>query len=656
MRRLFLIICCLCLIELPLARSQEVRSAVFDTSLVAERIAAAKQLSSSQADSAILLLENTLTTSAEIHYLRGVIQSIQQLGRLYTDLGRYEECKERFLQQLAICGRPGPLISAVPVLLNGLGNLYKLEGNYEEAAKSYYRAIDVARQLQVHSSGSVYNNLAAVLHFLQQSNEALQALDQAEALAKLSGDYDLIASIHTNRGLVYKDRNMPDSSMHFFHKALELAREHNNETTVFTTLTNMAQTSLKKGAAQQALQYLLEGQQINASINPFYKLVALETIALSYEHLEQPDKALEFYHSGLETARMLNLNENVMSISEKLATLYFDRKEPSKAYALLKESLQLRDSFQNRQAMARISQLGFRYRMAEQEKELMHQQLLISEQQAFLKKKNLWLALSTGGALILGLLLILSYTWYRNKRRLQQKQIQLLEQEQTLMRRSQEIEKLKATMRGEERERQRLAQELHDGIGGMLTAIHMNLKALQAKGKDDPELNAITKMVSETSQEVRETAHNLMPGLLINHHLGEALHLYFDHLHSPGLSIHLQIHGPAEQVDHHLSLTVFRIIQELLQNIIKHSEASVAEVQLRIVEDRLILNVEDNGRGFDRKEIQTGIGLENVTSRIQAAGGYCSIESSPGMGTTIHIELSLKENTGILYEDTFSHS
>lgn len=234
-------------------------------------------------------------------------------------------------------------------------------------------------------------------------------------------------------------------------------------------------------------------------------------------------------------------------------------------------------------------------------------------------------------------------TWTRRsdkrKKHLHKKQLQVLQQEQ-------QIERLQAMMKGEEQERARLARELHDGVGGMLAAIQMNVSAVESA--ENPAatargLQGVMHLVENTAGEVRRTAHNLMPDILLKHNLPEALRIYCDRVNNGnGLQIDLQFHTPLEGLDKAFELPLYRIVQELIQNIVKHAQAGHAIIQFRMQEDILHVTVEDNGIGFDTSREQEGLGLNNIRSRVQLLQGVVTIDSAAGRGTTCYMEFDLK--------------
>jgi signal transduction histidine kinase len=634
--------------------------AQYDSVTIKAQIERAIELEQRNTDSAIAAFRGTLKNSEELPYANGVINSLKHLGVLYSNKGMYDECLETFTKTKDRSLRTKELSSVLPVAYNGMANIYKMKGDYEEAAKHYYQALLIADKLGIQTSGSIYNNMGSVQMFLKQYDKAYYYLDKAEALAKKTNNYDLLASIYTNRGVVYKDEKKYQESLKNLKEALRIARQQDLTDAEYNTLTNIGQVYLAQEDPGTALEYLLKTKDIKGDINPYYRAVTLETIGVAYSRSGN-DKAAEIYFlQGLDLSNKQQLQENKMSLNEKLAEIYAASGAFEKAYRYMATATRLKDSVKTQNTDQTISRLDIRYRTSEREKELARKQLKIAQQENFLKKKNFWLVMISVGGVLLGLLLVLLFRSNRHKQGLQKKQIQILQQQQQILKGGQQIGQLKAMMQGEEKERTRIARELHDGIGGMLTAINMNISALQKKHSHLPEikdLNEIMTMLQSTAIEVRKTAHNLMPDILLKYTLPEALHLYCEHIDTDNkLQINLQLYGPLEELDKFLALSLYRIIQELVQNIIKHSKATITEIQLRQDGEKLTITVEDNGIGFDKNVKTRGLGLQNVRSRIDALHGFISIESAPGMGTTVYIELDTEKMENHHHEDTHSYS
>lgn len=273
--------------------------------------------------------------------------------------------------------------------------------------------------------------------------------------------------------------------------------------------------------------------------------------------------------------------------------------------------------------------------LAEKKSELIRKDLLLQEQ-------NRWM-----GAIAAGVILILAVSflvWQKllQRQRLQQQLLQTLEVEKT-------IQVLEAMMQGEEKERMRLSKDLHDGVGGLLSAVKMHFWALKYERtflQQDQGFNHALRMLDDAIGEVRKTAHNLMPEILSRMGLAGALELFCHNVsHSRELQITFYTSGEMQRFRSNFELPVYRIVQELINNIIKHAHATEALVQLILHNELLTITVEDNGVGFeDIDPGGTGMGLKNLHTRIQSLNGHLTLTAIPGSGTTAYMEF----NTAIM--------
>jgi len=209
---------------------------------------------------------------------------------------------------------------------------------------------------------------------------------------------------------------------------------------------------------------------------------------------------------------------------------------------------------------------------------------------------------------------------------------------------------LSAMIEGQDNERKKMAREIHDGFGPLLSAIRLNLEALTVKYNDQfdnqsrEDITHIINALDETTKDIRALSHNLMPTVLIDFGLVPAVNNLCAKIRSSGKIDVEFITNLKRRIDPENELTIYRIVQELINNAIKHSEASRVNVQLMDHETIIILSVDDNGKGVNMKEIDVysgGIGLNNIQARVNANRGSFTIESTPGNGFTAHVEIPL---------------
>lgn len=208
----------------------------------------------------------------------------------------------------------------------------------------------------------------------------------------------------------------------------------------------------------------------------------------------------------------------------------------------------------------------------------------------------------------------------------------------------QEKERLKAFLDGEQKERSRIGRELHDGIGAMLFTISHQLKAYFNKNdhSDKEALNRLISLVNDTTVELKNTVHSLIPETIALKGLEESLAAYCSLIsREPRPIVQLNCYGDWSKVDVAVLHSLFRMAQELIRNIVVHSDAAYAAVTLSCFNDCIRLFAEDDGRGFDASHTRYGSGLHNLYARVSLLKGDINIESVPGKGTTCTIIINL---------------
>ena len=207
-----------------------------------------------------------------------------------------------------------------------------------------------------------------------------------------------------------------------------------------------------------------------------------------------------------------------------------------------------------------------------------------------------------------------------------------------------EMQLMQALMEGEEKERSRIARDLHDGVAGMIAAAKMQFTALSSSVAPVLESKAYIHgmdLLEHASVQVRRTSHNLMPEILLENGLGRALQRYCANISNDALQLSFLSVGVLQRQPAHFELALYRIAQELINNIVRHAGASQALVQLSQNGNVLALAVEDNGRGFATHALGGGTGLASITKRVEALNGQIEISSAMDKGTQVYIEFEL---------------
>ncbi|MFP7657279.1 sensor histidine kinase [Chryseobacterium proteolyticum] len=272
------------------------------------------------------------------------------------------------------------------------------------------------------------------------------------------------------------------------------------------------------------------------------------------------------------------------------------------------------------------------------------------------KKKQKELEVSKKNSYLWGLSLILLlfltlviflYILYRNNRKLSEQKEINLQQKINDIKQKEELSLTKAILDGEERERERIAKDLHDGLGGMLAGVKINFSTWSSNnlaGEKQQEFYRILGQLDNSVSELRHIARNLMPESLLNFGLETALRDLCDFYTRKNLIIDFQPLNINKKLSLSTQLSIYRIVQELLANAVKHSEATNILLQCSQAESAFFITIEDNGKGFQKDVVQPqSMGLRNIRNRINYLQGKMEI-STDHDGTSINIELNTHEN------------
>jgi signal transduction histidine kinase len=595
-------------------------------------------------DSSISVLRQMHTQSGDNAFYEGLFTSAFYLGILHTYKGEYDEARFWFYRSLFYSGKTIRAQGNTCRALNNIGNTYQFRGDYEQAVAYYFKAIELAETMPANDIYSanplirIYISAANALLQLNECTKALYYLDKAEATAERINSTANMAGVLVNKGIVYAKMKEPSKAWWYNHQALALAKYFKLAEIQSLALQNIADILKENNKPASAIPYLETALRIDGNINPYYRAGVLYSLGSVYQLMKNYARAEQYLLEAYQKAEQLNLQEYLLRIHKQLAALYAERDDYHQAYLHHSLAYTLNDCLLNKEKAQVISMLDIKYRTTEKDNELLQKQLRINEQTKWLAQKNVWIAATVAGIVLLAIGLAGLYHNNKQQRKLQEKQIQLLKSEQ-------EIAGLRAMMQGEETERSRIARELHDGLGGSLTAVKMTFRSVERNFPflGDTAFSDAMRMLQNMSEELRETAHNLMPENILHQQLPESVARYCEQIRNgEELSIEVQAFGNFDGLDDHLVLALYRMIQELIHNTVRHASATHAIVQISRHEHLLSVAVEDNGRGFDPETVPEGAGLKNLRSRVKSLNGRYSVESVPGSGTTVYLEFDLQ--------------
>lgn len=608
-----------------------------DNAVIQDWIAQGNKIIYHAPDSAMVIYKKAFNYSLLNGYYPGICKALLNIGSCYGVKNNYRQAIYIYQKALAYFAIPGYAYEKEFIDYNtNMGVAYFKLGKTDSALTYLLKGMDIAsRAKDTTHMIQLYANISGVslsnsLHkkAMQYAQKAIDLSAHKRDSAHLSQLYGIMSSASISLG-------QKKESLQYMYQALHTATEEHKQKSM---LSKMGEIYLSNSMPDSAIYYLNQWLSAAQKDNIPITLDVYSNLGIAHHMLKEDRKALAYMQQAMRTATITNKNDTAKTMN--LATTWYvmadilcNMGRYREALSYLFPYVDLRDSLLSAERNAAVDALDVKYRTAEKDREISAKLLLLAKEQQKVTQRNIWLGLTLAGSFIV---ITIGFIVYHNMRNKQQTQLRLLQQEK-------EINLLKASMKGEERERTRIAYELHDGIGGMLAAIKMNFGAVKQRYEHLyrlDEMSSLMSMLEDTTDELRKTAHNLMPGILVSHSLAEALQIWCSNINATGgLHISLRITEFDNTLPKDLELMLYRMIQELVQNIIKHASATKAEVDLAHRDGEIHIFVEDDGDGFTNAGHSEGFGLQNLRYRVQALQGEMYIDTAAGKGTAVSIRL-----------------
>lgn len=574
--------------------------------------------------------------SRKTGYLLGEIKFAANYTYVLNMQGHYDSSLQINQQSVALAKKSGSREYIFKALFN-LGTSYRMLENYEAALQSYLEAYPIVVSFKDDAlSGQALDILQSLYTELRQYQKGLQHGRQAVALLKNAGNPVLLAMALSNLGMNYGALRMYDSALISYQQAVKLSKEAGDLYIESAGYLNIADVYLKQQQFEKTGPYYTKALALSKNLESIAsQVIAYRGLGYFYLHRNENDKAKRYADSSLQLAIQLNSKAEKQKTYHLLSSLAMSEKKLRQAEAYSMQAGELADSLMNETIQRHTIEMDKKYQTELKDKQ-------IRLQQSDIRHSKTLNYLLIGSAITILLISALGYRNYRNRQQLQQQRIHELETEKQLA-------ATEAVLKGEDQERTRLAKDLHDGLGGMLSGIKYSLHSMKGNLIMTPEnaqaFERSIDMLDSSISEMRRVAHNMMPEVLVKFGLDAALRDFCNDINESGvLKVTYQSIGMENvQVENTKSVTIYRIVQELLSNTIKHAAASTALVQLSNDANQLCVTVEDDGKGFDPKALGSarGIGWSNIRNRVEFLKGRLDIASQPSKGTSVLIEVTI---------------
>lgn len=607
---------------------REIRAAEADTTKINLYITLHDELRLSDFNKAAKIARVSYKLSQQINWSKGIATTGRNFGIALNLLGKYDSA-ELVLNEAINSSKEVGDISNVGYCYMTLGNIQYDQTNYDEALKFYFKSLETYEPIENYVGMSSAMIWIGIIYQYAKS-DYVAAIDTYMDALKYSdlGNSTLNKSyIYSNLATIYYNEYEYDSALSYYQKSHEIKKRFNDQRGIGNDYNNIGNVWYELKKYDSALFNYEKSLSIRREMNDQTGVAsALINMGKVYADLELTTEAQQKLMEGYNVAKEVGYKEAWQQASLLLSMLFEKQNQFKNALTYHKEYKAISDSIFNLESDRSIAELKTQYETEKKEQQIELQEAQLAEQEATISRNRIALIAAITA---LALLIIIGALW---RNRIRKKQ-QLKLQKAKLQAREAEIN---ATISSQEKERARYARDLHDGFGQMISILNMNLKNLNSDTRPDERhkvFEASTQVIDDMYSELKNICFDLMPQTLIKHGLESALKEFSDRINQTGnISIELNIFGLEERLEEVQEISLYRISQEWINNIIKYSNADKVTLQITKDEAEITLLIEDNGTGFDKNLLVSGKGngWKNLNTRSNLIQGTLELETAPG--------------------------
>ncbi|RYY56535.1 MAG: tetratricopeptide repeat protein [Chitinophagaceae bacterium] len=583
--------------------------------------------------------------SRKIGYTEGELKYIANYTYILNTRGLFDSSLLLNLQAVDIARRSGDKVGLAKALVN-TGTSYRELSQYGNAVAYYEQGRSLLEELgnEVYLA-QAYDYLQLLYMKMHQFNKGAELGEKALVLFRRPGSNPLmLIPALNNIGMNYTGLKQYSKALERFRESLALSEQVGDHYMELTVLLNLSDLEIQQGRYPPARPYLEKALVLSREMEAYESelicVKGLSFIALSGGDIELSERLL---NEALDLSFKYNIRSQRTALYTHYSNIAYAKHDMRNGELYATMSSQMNDSLMNEGIARTTVELEQKYAAERKQNQIIRLESEKKEQQFTIARKNTLNAVLIAGAVVLVVLMALLYRNYRQKQKIQVQRIIELEAEKQLA-------ATEAVLKGEELERTRLARDLHDGLGGMLSGIKYSLNNMKGNLIMTPEnaqaFERSVDMLDSSIKEMRRVAHNMMPEALVKFGLDEALKDFCNDINQSGaLKVNYQSIGLAgREIEQTMSITIYRIVQELINNTMKHAAATNAIVQVTMSGGQLSVTVEDDGKGFDTTILSgvKGIGWSNIQNRVEFLKGRMDVNSAEGKGTSVLIEIGLQ--------------
>ncbi|HRW68350.1 tetratricopeptide repeat protein [Lentimicrobium sp.] len=590
---------------------------------------------------ALNLSREAVRLSTEIGFDRGLAVACNILGVAFDIISEFDSALYYYEKAAHLSRKTGYNVILASAL-NNMGMVCQSRGDYKKAISVYLDALRIFEKLKdLKGIGNAYNNIGLVYFDLQQYRQALDYHNKALSIREKTGDKYGIGASLTNLGLAWSNLKDDDKALNYYERSLKIKEEIGDKYGLAILLNNMAIIYQDKNKLDDALIMYAKSENYHRQIGDLHGLIyTFINTATVLNRLGKFDRSATVLDSAMYYAREVKSLSRMAKVLEAYSYYYGKTGNYQKAWRTMLSLDSIKDSLYSGDMRKDIAELKTRYEIEKNEHEIafLNQQNEMKNlqlQTARIRQRN---SLLIAGFILLvvlsGMAFWLVKSRYKTKMR--------LEHEKRLIQK----EAFSAIVNAEENERKRIAMELHDGLGQLLSAAKLNISVLEDTNSEEDRLavDNAENLIDQAIADLRNISHNLMPSALIRLGLIPAIHDMADKINS-GRKVVVKItsEGFESRLPGNLEIAIYRVIQESVNNILKHAGAGNIFINLRYGGESLDLSIEDDGKGMPEPSTSNsgkGIGWDDIRSRVSLFNGRMNLYSEPGKGTRLNINFS----------------
>lgn len=619
---------------------------VRDTNAIDALFIRALKLRDANVDSSFNFARLGLEQSKKADYKKGIGMAYMRFGDLF-ELQDMHDSSMFYLRKARFIRLELKDLIAEAGTCRRMSNVFRAKGNKDSAYYYLFTAMKLYNQsADSLSIGAVYNELSELYQNDGDFTKAINYLHEASGIFKRLNNMENLSLTYSKYGILYYNTGKFNNALDYFNRAksmhdslgksLYLAKDNSYMGLCYAAL-GKYKTALS--CYSRALGYFTEYNFL------FYRTEVLYNIGVCHFYSGAIDSSLFYFEKANAELKDLGSGELSLKIYRDLSEAYALKGNYEKAYAYQQHYSDLNDSLLNTEKVKSIAEMQTKYETEKKEQQIT---LLDQQNKTRVAQRNFFIA----GSVVLLLALFVLAFYYLQRQRLAKKNEQIAQEKISGLLKEQEIKTYNAMIEGQEEERKRIAADLHDRLGSMLSTVKLMFSALNEKidrnqNENTSQYIKTTNLLDEAVQEVRRVSHNLSTGMVNSFGLVSALEELCESIDKSGMiRCKLLSYGMDERLSQQIEIGLFRMVQELVNNTLKHAKAKQLTIQLNRNENSLNLTVEDDGVGFDvaEKRKKGGIGLKNLEMRAQKLEGTYTVDSRPGHGTISIIEIPLKGN------------